>query len=48
MITREVITGIYLYTYYMIPVMSKVGLARRVPTSDSRIGFERTFVPTAL
>ena len=28
-ITWEVITGIYLYTYYMIPVVTKVGSARR-------------------
>ena len=47
-ITREVIMGIYLHTYYMIHVVTKVGSARRVPASDSNMGAERTFVPTAL
>ena len=40
-ITREVITGIYL-TYYMIHVVTKVGSARRVPASGSDEGAERT------
>ena len=39
-ITREVITGIYLHTYYMIHVVTKVGSARRVPASDSDVGAE--------
>ena len=47
-ITREVITGIY-YTYiHTIQMVTKVGSDHRVPASDSRIGAERTFVPTAL
>ena len=41
-ITREGITGIYLHTYYMIHVVTKVGSARRVPASDSDLGAERT------
>ena len=41
-ITREVITGIYLHTYYMIHVVTKVGSAHRVPASDSDEGAERT------
>ena len=39
-ITQEVITGVYFYTYYMIHVMTKVGSARRVPASDSNVGAE--------
>ena len=39
-ITREVITGLYLHTYYMMHVVTKVGLARRVPASDSDVGAE--------
>ena len=42
MITREVITGIYLHTYYMIHVVTKVGSACRVPASDYDVGAERT------
>ena len=34
--------GIYLHTYYMIHVVTKVGSARRVPASDSDEGAERT------
>ena len=41
-ITWEVITGIYLYTLYMIHVVTKVGSARGVPASDSDEGAERT------
>ena len=41
-ITRGVITGIYLHTYYMIHVVTKVGSARGVPASDSDEGAERT------
>ena len=41
-ITQEVITCIYLQTYYMIHVVTKVGSARRVPASDSDEGAERT------
>ena len=41
-ITREVIAGIYLHTYYMIHVVTKVGSARGVPASDSDEGAERT------
>ena len=41
-ITWAVITGIYLYTLYMTPVVTKVGSARRVPASDSGEGAERT------
>src|SRR4051812_31282235 len=37
-ITREVITGIYLHTYYMIHVVTKVGPTRRVPASDPDVG----------
>ena len=40
-ITRDVITGIYLHTLYMIHVVTKVGSARRVPASDSDVGAER-------
>ena len=42
MITQELITDIYLYTLYMIQVVTKVGLARRVPASDSDVGAGRT------
>ena len=41
-ITWEVITGLYLYTQYMIHVVTKVGSAHRVPASDSGVGAERT------
>ena len=34
--------GVYIYKYYMIPVMTKVGSARRVPAIDSDVGAERT------
>ena len=39
-ITREVVMGIYLYSYYMILMVTKVGSAHRVPASDSDVGAE--------
>ena len=40
-ITREVITGIYIHTYLLtIHVVTKVRSARRVPASDFDVGAE--------
>ena len=45
-ITQEVITGVYLYTYYMILVMTKVGQLVEYPQVISMWGLKGQVAPS--
>ena len=46
MITREVITGLYLHTYYMILVMTKVGQLVEYPQVIPMWGLKGQVAPS--